>query len=658
MIVLQLSFERVIDCGAGHAPQCVHDKYNKLRVIYLDDAGLVNCYEAIPALGLYDDLSFSDYGRCSPDENVSVPSIKRIAHFGAYGFWSADNADGIRLDHKFVIYMMPTDVSKTLVDGSVSFSVGSEVSSLSATLLNVRGELLNRHRAIVTPGTKLEVYFSLGSSGEVSLGVFFIDRADVSYPEEKVSVSARNAIGKLLKEQTFDEDTVFDKGSLHDNIKAILELAEVEDYFVGDSGDDKLLAFDPDTTILEGIKYAISLLSNWKIAETADGVVGVASASDARFDTPGVYTFERDHTCWSYHIEYDDSDAASRVCVWSKGATDDDPEVRVFLNVAYNKWWVQPTHRTLYVQTVDCATPAQVNAIAETLAASLAASGRLETFTGLFTPQLTLGDEVRVIDENGSLETVGTVTDVTHSFGKSGFHTEFSVDSGGRKGRTRLKDLITTAADYPEAFTGVRSSTSTKVEMKNALAISVASNTSISGTFAVAGGTMVVAVVTHRSTIGETPSGWTHLLTTAGFVSSGVTQQCSVFYKFTTETSVSATFTQATSERMYVNFVSLVNAGAPYVSLAEQSSTSASFTVQKRVTDAVLWSAHRYHWATGDGAVWQVDGISELIQQAQSEQPRLLSFLDRSKGATYTVSETSGSNNEAEHFGIGIPAQS
>lgn len=58
----------------------------------------------------------------------------------------------------------------------------------------------------------------------------------MSYPDEKVSVSARNAIGKLLKEQTFDENTTFEAGALIDNMTAIMELAGVEDYFVGDSG--------------------------------------------------------------------------------------------------------------------------------------------------------------------------------------------------------------------------------------------------------------------------------------------------------------------------------------------------------------------------------------------------------------------------------------
>ena len=450
---MQLSFEYTKECGTGHEPQIIHDKNNRLRIIYLNSENLVCCYEAEPQLGLYDELPFRNYGRISPDEGVVRPSLKRVAHYGAYGLWSAGG------DHRFVMYMMPTDISKTLVDGSISFGVNSDISSLNCKLLNVRGELLNRNRALVTPGTKMEVHLSLGSSGEIPMGVFFIDRAQVSYPDEQVSIDARDAVGKLLKEQTFDENTTIDEGSLHDNMVKIMQLGEVEDFFVGDTGGNQILEFDPDTTLLEGLKYATSLLYDWRISGTPDGKVGVAPADDVRFGPREVYSFNRDHNCWSYSIEYDDKDAASRVCVYSKGKEESDPEHRAYVNVEFNKWWSQPEHRTLYVQTVDGATQAQVQTAAEKLAESLADSGRMETFVGVFTPQLIIGDEVRVLDEKGRNETVGTVTDVTHTFGKNGFYTSFTVDSGGRRGRRRLKDLINNASDSVEKFTGVKTET-------------------------------------------------------------------------------------------------------------------------------------------------------------------------------------------------------
>ena len=432
-----LSFSYAATLGMGHKPQVVHMPDNGFRIIYVNNEGLVNALVTFPSLGLYGNLSWKSKGRMSPDETISYPSLKKVAHYGAYGFW---NAEG---DHRFVMYMLPTDITNSFIDGSVKFSIGSEVSQMSCTLLNIKGALLNRYRAFVTPGTKMELHFSLGSSGEITLGIFYIDRASVSYPDEKVSVSARNAIGKLLKEQTFNEDNTFEKTTLQLNLQEILHLAEVENFFVGNNTKAWKLRFEPDVTILDGIKRVISLLDGWKVDETSNGVIGVAAATDARFDQPAVYIFERDKTCWSYSVEYDDSEAVSKVCV-----TCADPENTVYATVPRSKWWVQPSHRTTYVTAADGATLAEITAMAEELAQAIAISGRQESFVGIFTPQLTIGDEVRIVS-GAKAETLGTVTDVAHNFGRGGFYTAFTVDSGGRKGKARLSDLIGQASEKP-----------------------------------------------------------------------------------------------------------------------------------------------------------------------------------------------------------------
>lgn len=434
---MQLTFEYTLDAGAGLFPQVIHTSDNLLRFIYLTSYGTVESVTADPVLGLYGDLTYEEISRISPDETVSYPSIKRVAHYGAYGFWSAEG------DHRFVMYMLPADISNSFVDGSIKYGVSSEVSQMSCTLLNIKGAMLNRYRALVTPGTKMELYFSLGNSGETPLGIFYIDRASVSYPDEKVSVSARNAIGKLLKEQTFNEDNTFEETTLQLNFQEILRLAEVEDFFVGENAKTWKLRFEPDVTILDGIKQILSLLDGWKVDETAAGVIGVAKVTDARFDQPAVYTFERDKTCWSYSVEYDDSEAVSRVCV-----TCAEPKNTVYADVPRSKWWIQPSHRTAYVTAADGATLAEITAMAEELAEAVAISGRQESFVGIFTPQLTIGDEVRIVS-GAKTETIGTVVDVTHSFGRGGFYTAFTVDSGGRKGKSRLSDLIGKVSEKP-----------------------------------------------------------------------------------------------------------------------------------------------------------------------------------------------------------------
>lgn len=47
-----------------------------------------------------------------------------------------------------------------------------------------------------------------------------------------------------------------------------------------------------------------------------------------------------------------------------------------------------------------------------------------------------------VVSKTGHITQLGLITEITHSFGKSGFSTSFTVDSGGSLGRGRLSDYI------------------------------------------------------------------------------------------------------------------------------------------------------------------------------------------------------------------------
>lgn len=421
-----LEFEYTETLGAGSSPQVLHMMDNGFRVIYLNSSNNVCGKVAFPELGLYNSLLWKDKGRMSPDENVTYPQLKKVAHFGGYGFWSCDG------NHKFVMYMLPTDISHTVLDGNITLSKDTSVTSASFNLQNINGYLLKKGRSIVAPNAKLEVYISLGNSEEILLGIFFIDRVSTSIPKNELSVSARNSIGKLLKEQTFDENYTFNKGSLQLNLEEILRLAEIEDFFVGDSGKTWSLNFEPQTTLLDGITEVIKLLNNWQIAENADGVVGISRSNDARFDLASTYEFERDKTCFEYSTEYSDENTYSKICVSCK-----EPQNSIVVDLPPHKLWVTPSHKTLYVNVPDGTSLSELTEYANNLAISISNSGRIETFASKFTPQMVIGDEVRMEGE-----ILGTVTNVKHNIGNKGFYTEFTVDSSGRKGKPLLKDYL------------------------------------------------------------------------------------------------------------------------------------------------------------------------------------------------------------------------
>lgn len=428
---MRLTFEYTQELGQGFSPQAIHMMDNGIQLIYLTADGTVRGTEAFPALGLYDSLSFTEKGRISADMGVTKPSLKKVAHYGAYGFWCADAM------HKFVMYMLPTDVSHTLLNGSISYSKGSPISQFSINLQNAGGELVGRYRSIIAPNTKLELYFSLGGSAELSLGQFYIDRVSIGYPEQSISVTARNAIGKLLKEQTFNEDVSFTAATLQENLTAILTLAEVENFFVADPQKSWKLTFESQTALLDGVQNVIQLLPGWQISENTDGTVGIGPVSDGRFEQPSTYIFERDKTCWSYDVEYDDEQTVCKICIACK-----EPANTVFRQLPPHKWWVSPPNKTLYITVPDGTSLADMNAYADELTDSVAVSGRIESFAGIFTPHMLIGDAVELLEPNGSHSMIGTVTSVKHNIGRNGFYTEFTVDSGGRKGKPFLKDFV------------------------------------------------------------------------------------------------------------------------------------------------------------------------------------------------------------------------
>lgn len=428
---MKLTFEYTQIIGQGLSPQIVHMMDNNLNVIYLSSDGLVKGLEAFPALGLYNNLSFKDKGRISTDFDVSKPSLKKVAHYGTYGFWSSEAM------HKFVMYMLPVDISHTLLNGSISHSKESAISQLSISLQNAGGDLVGRYRSIIAPNTIMELYFSLGSSEELSLGRFYIDRVSISYPEQSISVSARNAVGKLLKEQTFDENTSFTAANLKENLTAILMLAQVENFFVADPQKTWRLTFESQGAILDGIQNVIQLLPQWQLAENTDGTIGIGPITDGRFEQPSTYIFERDKTCWSYNVEYDDEQTASKICLVCK-----EPGNTIYRQLPPHKWWVSPINKTMYINVPDGTSLEDMNSYADELAQTVAISGRLESFVGIFTPHMLIGDAVELVEPDGKRMVIGTVTSVKHIIGRGGFYTEFSVDSGGRKGKPVLKDYL------------------------------------------------------------------------------------------------------------------------------------------------------------------------------------------------------------------------
>lgn len=448
-----LKFDYTQNLGAGGVPNMVHLPDNTFVAVYFEN-GLCKRKTTDPKLGLYNDLVWKERGRSSPDEGISKAQLKKVNHYGAYGFWSDISPLDQRPDHKFVMYMLPLDVSKCLNDGSISHSMDNNVSQISIDFVNASNMLVKKNgRSALMPNCRIEIYVALGDSEQMLLGIFNLDNVNIGQPENSVSSSGRNNIGKLLRDQTFDEKYNFEM-SLKENIEGIFTLAGVEECFVGDGGNRWKLKFDPEKSLLDGLNEIVNIMPGWQIRENTNGTIGFARMNDNRFDQPGTFVFERDKSCFGYTQNYDDTDTYSRICIKSKivypepaepppEPSPDQPEYQyVWVDVEPGKLWPAQAHKTLHVEVPEGTGIPSMTDYGKELAEMLTKAGKVQSFSCVFTPQMIIGDQINLKEINGDISEIGIVTSIRHSFGRSGLHTEFTVDSGGKRGKPQLKDYI------------------------------------------------------------------------------------------------------------------------------------------------------------------------------------------------------------------------
>jgi hypothetical protein len=257
-------------------------------------------------------------------------------------------------------------------------------------------------------------------------------------------IDGRNSIGKYLKDQTFDERCKYPSQAVSTMLEAMLAGAGLTKYYVQPSTVQIGMDFAPNKNILDGIEEILQYLPGWQMREEVDGTIVVGDRTDSHFAQPSRYTFQRDRDIFSREVVTDDRAIYGRVCVHTEDFT-----VRVYRPVTSDLGWTPPTQKTLYQQVPEGTTSMEAAVIANNLAASMANSGKVETFVCAFRPQIIPGDEAEILEADKSKTMLGVITQVKHSFGVQGFFTEIVVDSGGRVGKPRFKDIVSAFTPPP-----------------------------------------------------------------------------------------------------------------------------------------------------------------------------------------------------------------
>lgn len=439
---MELTFENIGIVGAGNYPDFVQFERTEGEIFFLD-GGLMFGTPSEKLDGDFSNPIWHDTEEITPggDSGITNLELKTLSGFGIVGSYTTPTAQ------KFIIYEFKYAITDYLNSGTITHSISDPISRFNLTLENPDIEdpekpgniAISEESSLLSPGAKVQFYFGAGDGDEeFEMGQFFIDRSSFTLGSETASADGRNTIGKVLGDQTIDEKNEYWYAPISESIKSLFQNAKMnnDEYLIENTSEQGWFSFSPNTDFKKALDTMLEILPQWRIKELADGTIVVGSPGYSGFDQNGIYTFYRDKDIFSRQITRDDAEAYSRVCVH----TENYGSV-IFKDVETYVGWSLQSNKTLYVQVINGLRLSDLENYANELAARLSDAGKVESFTGPFRPHLQCGDEAIIVNAKGN-KSLGLITEITHKFGKSGFITDFTVDSGGTVGKGRVSDYI------------------------------------------------------------------------------------------------------------------------------------------------------------------------------------------------------------------------
>ena len=334
-------------------------------------------------------------------------------------------------------YCYLKDISAVVEDGTWSMQIDNPISQLSLTLANINAQWFDTDVTFFQPGSKITLGFSFGDSNSYRIGTAWLDEVSYDILSGTIPISARNTIGFLLKDQTFDTEQSF-SGGVTQVVRDMLSVLGVTKYRVQASNETVEYQFSANTTGLSGLQTMGNDLSEgappgqqWGMEEMADGTIIIGyDAFRADYLPKGHYTFHSGKDLFKRKTAKRSDGAYTHVYVTGKDINDTDLEP-VYLAVDHWPFWNLGSHRT-YHASLENTTQAKLQAYAEALARSIQYVGISEDFEGPIRPQLLVGDiAAAYTDDDPTPTSLGIITEIKHHFGKGGFWTGFTIDSGG-----------------------------------------------------------------------------------------------------------------------------------------------------------------------------------------------------------------------------------
>lgn len=332
-------------------------------------------------------------------------------------------------DLLFLRYHSSMDITDFVRSGSCKLRDDSQIKQVSLRIANLGPEQFDAPFTLFQPGAKLTVAWTMGDSDPYDIAAAYLDEFDLDRQSAEASMSGRSVTARL-NDQTFDDNTSFE-GYGNEVVEWILGLAGIDRYHIGPSDFSQEWTFKPDQTLLSGLKDVFDFFVGWAMIELPDGTICVAYPHQlAEWQQNSVYQFNGNTDVIKRKTKKRLDAAYTAVRVTGKAA-DGTELTPVTVAVTNFHGWNLGSHKTRHVKAADGLTQSELQDLAEQLAAELQHIGVGESFDGPPRPYLLPGDIASISYGGGSSTDLGIVTSVTHSFGRSGFFTAFTTDSGG-----------------------------------------------------------------------------------------------------------------------------------------------------------------------------------------------------------------------------------
>lgn len=329
----------------------------------------------------------------------------------------------------YLRYVYAFDCSDIVASGQVGYSNSNSVVQLKANLMNIKETIFMNDSTVFQPGAKVTLKILVGEEQPMDMCITYLDSVDYNSASNTVPISGRNTIGFKLMQSTFDEDTKV-TAKPHEMAQAIATIGGIKTMFIENTDEQREFDFRADQTLMSGLEQICNLLPGWKIVELPNGVIVMGSRAFVdSYQNNSYYIFDKGSVFKRKTKKACDA-TYTKVRITGRDANGVDL-VPVVLNVnTYNQWGLPP-NKTYHESVPDGYTQSELQEYAEFIAETIQYVGVGEDFSSSLQPQLSIGDVAATDNGDGTSTALGLITSIKHSFGKSGFITEFSTDSGG-----------------------------------------------------------------------------------------------------------------------------------------------------------------------------------------------------------------------------------